>query len=240
MAQERQKKLILKLNLSLKFMVEDDKSFRSSAPMLLGEEFAKQAIATVEQVKAMKKLNIPLEKKSFSGYHPQSYQSGHGGKTKSGRTRYQPYYKGTSQTAPVVQPSRTKQSGSKELKLCKLSKRNYKLSPYFEFNCNSALDKEGYSNKFACWLNKRVHRELGLANTRSLGTSESSGFSVAPGDPTNPDICSTTAAAVEKSRISLSNQFTSFLQLLLFSILSIARLGINRDTGNDREKGYTL
>ena len=38
MAQE-QRKLILKLNPLLKSMVEDSKSFVSSAPMLFGEEF---------------------------------------------------------------------------------------------------------------------------------------------------------------------------------------------------------
>ena len=59
MAQERRKKLILKLNPSLKFMAEDGKSFASAVPMLFGEEFAKQATTTVEQVKAMKKLNVP-------------------------------------------------------------------------------------------------------------------------------------------------------------------------------------
>ena len=104
-AQERRKKLILKLNPSLKFMAEDAKSFSSAAPMLFGEEFAKQATATVEQVKAMKKLNIPSEKKGhFSGYHPRSYQSGRGGGAKSGRTRYQPYYKGTGQPGQSNRP----------------------------------------------------------------------------------------------------------------------------------------
>jgi len=98
MAQERRKKLILKLNPSLKFMAEDSKSFVSSAPMLFGEEFAKQATTTVDQVKAMKKLNFQSEKKSFSGYHPRSYQNGRGGGAKSGRARYQPYQKGGSQT----------------------------------------------------------------------------------------------------------------------------------------------
>ena len=62
MAWERRKKLILKLNPSLKFMAEDNKSFVSAAPMLFGEEFAKQATTTVDQVKAMKKLNFPPEK----------------------------------------------------------------------------------------------------------------------------------------------------------------------------------
>ena len=39
------------------------------------------------------------------------------------------------------------------------------MSPYFEFKCDTALNKERYSNKFACWSNKRVHRELGFNNT---------------------------------------------------------------------------
>jgi len=46
MAQERHKKLLLKLNPSLKFMAHDKKNFQSAALMLFGEEFAKQAITT--------------------------------------------------------------------------------------------------------------------------------------------------------------------------------------------------
>ena len=99
MAQERRKKLILKLNPSLKFMAEDGKSFASAAPMLFGEEFAKQATTIVEQVKAMKKLNVPFEKKSlFSSYNPRGFQSGCGGGAKSSRARYRPYHKGENQT----------------------------------------------------------------------------------------------------------------------------------------------
>ena len=101
MAQERRKKLILKLNPSLKFIAENGKSFTSAAPMLFGEELAKQATTTVEQVKAMKKPNIPSEKKKglFSGYHSQNYQSDQG-RTKGGRARYQPYHQGRSQASP--------------------------------------------------------------------------------------------------------------------------------------------
>ena len=75
MAQERRKKLLLKLNPSLKFMAED-KSFESAAPLLFGEEFANSATTRVDQVKAMKKMSKPEEKTgSFSGYHPQNYQT---------------------------------------------------------------------------------------------------------------------------------------------------------------------
>ena len=91
-------------------MAEDARSFSCAAPMLYGEEFAKQAAVTVEQVKAMKKLNIPSEKKGhFSGYHPRSYQSGCGRGTKSSRARYQPYYKGTSQPAQSNRPGQNSQ-----------------------------------------------------------------------------------------------------------------------------------
>ena len=90
------------------------------------------------------------------------------------------------------------------------------MSPYFEFKRNTALNKEGNSNKFACWSNKRVHRELGFNNTRSLGTADSSGFSVATSGSANSGNSSTTVAAVPTT----------------------AGLGINRGTGNDRKKGY--
>ena len=90
------------------------------------------------------------------------------------------------------------------------------MSPYFEFKRNTALNKEGNSNKFACWSNKRVHRELGFNNTRSLGTADSSGFSVATSGSANSGNSSTTVAAVPRT----------------------AGLGINRGTGNDRKKGY--
>lgn len=53
-------------------MVEDNQSFASSAPMLFGEKFAKQPTTTVEQVKAMKKLNVPQEKKFFHILSPNS------------------------------------------------------------------------------------------------------------------------------------------------------------------------
>jgi len=93
MAQERRKKLILKLNPSIKFMAEDTKSFSSAVPMLFGEEFSKQAVTTVEQVKAIKQLNIPSKKKGhFSDYHLCSYQNSCRGGANNGCARFQPYY----------------------------------------------------------------------------------------------------------------------------------------------------
>ena len=123
-----------------------------------------------------------------------------------------------SQASPTVQDRTAVRIKETETctKLCKLSKRNYKLSPYFEFKRNTALNKEGNSNKFACWSNKRVHRELGFNNTRSLGTADSSGFSVATSGSANSGNSSTTVTAVPRT----------------------AGLGINRGTGNDRKKGY--
>ena len=73
---------------------------------------------------------------------------------------------------PAVQDRTIKTKGLRiSAKLCKLSKRDHKLSPYFEFKRNSALNEEGNSNKFACWPNKAVQRELGLGYSGSLGTA---------------------------------------------------------------------
>ena len=90
------------------------------------------------------------------------------------------------------------------------------MSPYFEFKCNSALNKEGNSNKFACWPNKGVQRELGLANSGSLGTANSSGVSVTTNRSTSSDISPPTVADVTRA----------------------AGPGINRDTDNGRETGH--
>lgn len=59
MSQERWKKLILKLNPSMKFTAEDSKSFVLLTSILFGKEFAKQATTAIVQVKAIKKLNVP-------------------------------------------------------------------------------------------------------------------------------------------------------------------------------------
>ena len=97
MAQERRKKLILKLNPSLKFMAEDNKSFVSSAPM---KEFAKQATTTVDQVKAMKKLRkrvfpdtTPKVIKAVVGVEPRAAVQD------TSPARYQPYQRGGHQTS---------------------------------------------------------------------------------------------------------------------------------------------
>jgi len=70
MAQERRRKLLLRLNLSLKFMADKKRNFDSSAPMLF-EEFAKAATTRVDQVKAMKKISKPEERK---GAFPRAVQ----------------------------------------------------------------------------------------------------------------------------------------------------------------------
>ena len=64
-SQERRQKLVLKLKPSLRFMTENNKNFTTAAPMLFGQEFAKQATTTVEQVKVMKKLTITTEKRIY-------------------------------------------------------------------------------------------------------------------------------------------------------------------------------
>ena len=186
-------------------------------PCCLGRSLPKQATTTVEQVKAMKKLNVPSKKKGlFSGYHPQSFQSGCGGGAKSGCARYQPYHKGGNQTGQSSSRT-TKTKGLRiSVKLCKLSKRDHKLSPYFEFKCNSALNKEGNSSKFACWPNEAVQRELGLAYSGSLGTANSSGVSATTYKPASSGISSSPGADVTRA----------------------AGPGINRDTDNGRETGH--
>ena len=101
-------------------------------------------------------------------------------------------------------------------KLCKLLKRDHKLSPYFEFKCNSALNKESNSNKFACWPNKAVQRELGLAYSGSLGTANSSGISATTYKPPSSGISFSPVADVTR----------------------VAGPGINKDTDNGRETGH--
>ena len=101
-------------------------------------------------------------------------------------------------------------------KCCNFSHRNHKLSPYsVKFKYSTALNKEGHSNKFACWSNKRIRRELGLANTRSLGITNSPGVPAPSGDSACSRVCPITDT----------------------SISGAANLGINRDTDVDRETG---
>ena len=51
-------------------MVEDNKSFVLLALMLFRKEFARHTTTTVDQVKVMKKLYVPQEKKSFFRHLP--------------------------------------------------------------------------------------------------------------------------------------------------------------------------
>ena len=95
-AQERRKRLLMNLNLALKSMANDKKSFKNAAPMLFGDEFATLATERVDQLKAISKFLKPEQKKSncFFRYHPQnSSRGGHGGGNKSGRGRLNPYSK---------------------------------------------------------------------------------------------------------------------------------------------------
>ena len=62
-------------------MAEDNKNFTVAYPMLLGEEFFKQATTT------NKEANYSYWKEEIFGYHPQSYQSSQKGRSKSGRER---------------------------------------------------------------------------------------------------------------------------------------------------------
>ena len=90
------------------------------------------------------------------------------------------------------------------------------MSPYFKFKHGSALSKEGDKNQFACRPYKGVQRELGPADSGSLGTTNSSGFPITPCKSASSNISSPTITAVT----------------------STAGIGINRDTGNVRETSH--
>ena len=82
--------------------------------------------------------------------------------------------------------------------------------------CSFALNIEGNSSKFVCWLNKGVQRELGIINTGSLGSTDSPRASVTSPRPASSVFCPPTAAAVSYA----------------------AGLDINRDSGYVRETSY--
>ena len=118
---------------------------------------------------------------------------------------------------PTAKDKAVKNKGTRFVtKYCKLFKRNYNLSPYFKFKHGSALSKEGDKNQFACRPYKGVQRELGPADSGSLGTTDSSGFPTTPCKSASSNISSPTITAVT----------------------STAGIGINRDTGNVRETGH--
>ena len=96
-----------------------------------------------------------------------------------------------------------------------LFKQKCRFSPYFKFKCSSALSKEGYHNKFACWPNKGVHSELGHINTRSVGLTDGAGLSATLGISTTSNVSSTTNTAAGGA----------------------ARPGINRDTVYVEQRG---
>ena len=164
-------------------MAEDNKNFTAMAPMLLGEEFAKQATTTVEQVKAIKKLTILTEKKNFPGYQLRNYQSDFGGGSKSGCERPSIQRK---PDRPIIQPPRSKQPRTKEhltqnivnchkeIIYCHHTLKLIKVLPSIKRNI--------CSNKFACWSNKRISRELDFVNTKSLSIINSSQVLASSGD----------------------------------------------------------
>ena len=98
--------------------------------MLLVEEFSKQATTTVEQIKAMKKLTIPTKKNRFSRYHSKVIKAA---------TRIDPRVavrdticteKARQVNHPTTQIKPAKNKGTVITKCCKLSQRNYKVSPF--------------------------------------------------------------------------------------------------------------
>ena len=140
-----------------------------------GDEFAKQATTTVEQVKAMKKLHehsLRVERSFFRLPPPKLPKQPRGG-AKSGVQDTSPI-KGGEPDRPI----QTEQPRTKDLKLVENC-----------VNCQKEIIicQRGNSNKFACWPNQRVQRELGPANTESMGTVDCSGVSATPHRPTGSD-----------------------------------------------------
>ena len=214
MSQERRKKLILKSNPSLRFMADDCKNFSDAAPMLFGESFAKQATTTVKQVKAIKKLHIPSEKKRFFLLPPQKLPKWPWGWSQEQSPKIPPVQR-EQPSNPLHQSPIPKRTRTVKSVCCTFFKQKRRLSPYFKFKCSSALSKEGYHNKFACWPNKGVHRELGHINTRSVGLTDSAGLSATLGISTTSNVSSTTNTAAGGA----------------------ARPGINRDTVYVEQRG---
>ena len=105
---------------------------------------------------------------------------------------------GTRQAShPTAKDKAVKNKGTRFVtKHRKLFKRNYNLSPYFNFKHGSALSKEEDQNQFACRLYKGVQRELGPADSGSLGTTDSSRF------PTTP--CKSTSSNISSPQLQLS------------------------------------
>ena len=101
------------------------------------------------------------------------------------------------QLTPSIAHSKTSKNTRRVKSVCcTFFKQKRRFSPYFKFKCSSALSKEGYRNKFACWPNKGVHRELGHINTRSVGLTDGAGISATLGISTTSKVSSTTNTAV--------------------------------------------
>ena len=94
--------------------------------------------------------------------------------------------------------------------------KEFIICHHSEFKPNSALSKEGYKIQFACGPDKGVQRELGPADTGSLGTTNSSGLLTTPFKSSSSNISSPTITAVTGT----------------------AGIGINRDRGNVRETSH--
>ena len=189
MAQEQRKNQILKLYPSLKFMVEDNKSFVSAVPMLFGEEFAKRAITTVDQVKAIKKLNFPSEKRVFSDTTFKVIKA-------VAEMQPRAAVQDTRPDRPVIQLPRTKQSRTKELYLSpNVVNYSKEIIPYLSLSTVLRSVKRE-KIQFTCRPDKRVQRELGPADTGSLGNTNNSGLSTTPFKSSSLKISSPTITAV--------------------------------------------
>jgi len=128
--------------------------------MLFGEEFAKSATNRVDQVKAMKKISKPEERKgSFLDTTLETIKPVAGVDTEAAVDDIS-HTAGDSVSRPRAQAAQLQATTDGNHRCdtlhscCKLSKSNYKLSPYIRSKCYTALNREGYRYQFT----GRVHK----------------------------------------------------------------------------------
>ena len=112
-----EKKLILKLNSSLKFMVEDGKSFASAAPMLFGEEFAKAGHHNCGAGEGYEVECFFQEERSFFRLPPPKFPKWLRGWSQERLCKIPALSQRGKPDRSIIQPSRTEQPRPKDLEL---------------------------------------------------------------------------------------------------------------------------
>jgi len=176
MAQERCKKLLLKLSLSSSWQ-RIRRILSQRHQCCLGR--SSQSLKPIE-CKAMKKITKPEERKgSFPDTTLEAIKPVAGVDTEAAMDDTS-HTAGDSVSRPRVQATKLQATKDRNRRCdawhsCfKLSKSNNKLSPYIRSKCCTALNREGYRHQFTSRAHKSLQTELGLVNTRSLGVTNSS------------------------------------------------------------------